>query len=156
MTVKEEVKRGGTAMRVYLAVFSAVTVFLLLSLAAPTYAHHGISSWFDMSHSVSVKGIVTSFDWTNPHSYLYADVKDAKGAIEKWTAEMASPAMLKRSGWRRDSLKAGDEITLVGKTSKDGKPMMLLEKIILANGQELATGQALPAGARDGGTASKE
>jgi Family of unknown function (DUF6152) len=102
-----------------------------------------------MSHSVSVKGIVTSFDWTNPHSYLYADVKDAKGAIEKWTAEMASPAMLKRSGWRRDTLKAGDEITLVGKTSKDGKPMMLLEKIILANGQELATGQALPAGSRE-------
>jgi hypothetical protein len=114
-----------------------VAAFILFSFAAATYAHHGIASWFDMSRSATVKGIVTGFDWTNPHSYIYLDAKDEKGVIQKWTAEMGSVGMLVRSGWRRGTLKAGDEIPLVGKPAKDGKPRMILDKAVLANGQEL-------------------
>lgn len=110
---------------------------LLLSLAAAAYAHHGIASWFDMERSATVKGTVTGFDWTNPHSYIYLDAKDEKGGTEKWTAEMGSVGMLARSGWRRNALKPGDEITLIGKPAKDGKPKMILDKVVFASGQEL-------------------
>lgn len=124
-------------MKRNLLVLPAVLGFLLFSLGAATYAHHGIGSWFDMSRSATVKGTVTGFDWTNPHSYIYLDAKGAKGAVEKWTAEMGSVGMLVRVGWRRSTLKAGDEITLVGKPAKDGTPKMILDKVVLANGQEL-------------------
>jgi len=86
-----------------------------------------------------VKGTVTSFDWTNPHAYIYLDVKDEKGNIEKWTAELGAIGMLTRAGWRRDTLKPGDEITAVGNRAKDGKPVMHLDKIVFANGQELSS-----------------
>jgi len=125
-------------------VFSAACVLLLLSLAGATNAHHGIAAWYDVSKTATVKGTVTGFDWTNPHAYIRLDAKDEKGAIEKWTAEMGSVGMLSRQGWRRDTLKPGDEITLIGRPGRDGKPVMILEKIVLANGQELATSDALP------------
>jgi hypothetical protein len=122
-----------------LLVSATTSVLLLLSIAGLAYAHHGFVSWFDMSRSVTVKGTVTSFDWTNPHSYIYFDVKDEKGAIQKWSAELGAVAMLARAGWRKDTVKPGDEITLIGNPAKDGKPTMHLDKIIFANGQELSS-----------------
>ncbi len=121
-----------------LPVLSVTAFLLLLSLAGATYAHHGIASTFDMTRSVTVKGTVTSFEWTNPHTYIYVDVKDAKGAVEKWRAEMGGVGMLGRAGWRRDTLKPGDEITLIGKPARDGKALMVPDKVVLASGQELS------------------
>jgi hypothetical protein len=126
-------------MRNKLLVFPATAVFLLLSLAGSTFAHHGYVSWFDMTRSVTLKGTVTGFDWTNPHSYIYLDVKNEKGAVEEWRIELGAPGMLGRAGWRRDTLKSGDEITAIGNPAKDGKPLMHLSKIVFANGQELST-----------------
>jgi len=137
MTAQE--KRGGTAMRNKLLVFPATAIFLLLSLGGSTFAHHGFVSWFDMSRSVTIKGTVMSYDWTNPHAYIYLDVKNEKGAVEKWSVELGALAMLARAGWRRDTLKYGDEITAIGNPAKDGKPMMHLDKIVFANGQELSS-----------------
>jgi hypothetical protein len=120
-------------------VFLVTALLLLPLLAGSTYAHHGFVSWFDMSHSVTVKGTVTNFDWTNPHAYIYFDVKDEKGAVEKWSAELGALGMLARAGWKRDTLKPGDEITATGNRAKDGKPIMHLDGIVLANGQELSS-----------------
>lgn len=122
----------------------ATAILLLLSLAGSTYAHHGINAWYDMTKSATVKGTVTGFDWTNPHAYLHIDVKNDKGAVESWTAEMGSVGMLARHGWRKDTAKPGDEITLIGKPAKDGKPSMILDKAVLANGQELPAGDIEP------------
>jgi hypothetical protein len=130
---------GGIAMRNKLLVFSATSIFLLLSLGVSTFAHHGFVSWFDTSRSVSVKGTVTTFDWTNPHAYIYLDVKNEKGAVEKWSIELGALAMLARAGWRRDTLKSRDEITAIGNPAKDGKPTLHLSKIVFANGQELSS-----------------
>jgi hypothetical protein len=124
-------------MRNKLVIFSVTAVLLLLPLAASTYAHHATAS-FDMDHPMTVKGTATGFDWTNPHVYVYIDVKDANGALEKWSLEMGSVGMLARAGWRRDSVKAGDAITATGNRAKDGKPVLHLGKIS-ANGQELST-----------------
>jgi hypothetical protein len=126
-------------MRNKLLIFSTTAIFLLLSLGGSTVAQHGFVSWFDMSHSVTVKGTVTSFEWTNPHTYVYLDVKNEKGAVEEWRIELGAPGMLSRAGWRRDTLKSGDEITAIGNPAKDGKPLMHLSKIVFANGQELST-----------------
>ena len=122
-----------------LAVFPVAAVLLLLSLGGSAFAHHGFVSWFDMSKSTTVKGTVTSFDWTNPHAYIYFDVKDEKGNVEKWSAELGALGMLARAGWSRNTLKLGDEITAVGNRAKDGKPVMHLDKIVFANGQELSS-----------------
>jgi Family of unknown function (DUF6152) len=137
MTAQEE--RRGIAMRNKLLVFSTTAIFLLLSMGGSTFAHHGYVSWFDMSRSVTVKGTVTGFDWTNPHSYIYLDVKNEKGAVEEWRIELGAPGMLARAGWSRDTLKSGDVITAIGNPAKDGKPLMHLSKIVFANGQELPT-----------------
>ena len=123
-------------MRNRLQRLSVAAVLLLVALAGAAYAHHATAS-YDMSNSATVKGTVTGFDWTNPHVYIYLDVKDAKGVIEKWSVEGASVGMLARAGWRRDTVKAGDEITAIGNRAKDGKPVLHLSKLVLPNGQEL-------------------
>src|SRR5690242_15018463 len=102
MTVPEDQTRGANPMRNHLLYFSAAAVFLLLPLAGLTYAHHATAS-FDMTNSITVKGTVTGYDWTNPHVYIYVDVKNDKGATEKWSVEMASTGMLARAGWKRDT-----------------------------------------------------
>jgi Family of unknown function (DUF6152) len=122
-----------------LLTFTMTVILMLLSFGEAAHAHHGFVSWFDMSKSTTVKGTVTSFDWTNPHSYIYVDVKDEKGAVEKWTIELGALGMLARAGWRKDTLKPGDEITASGNRAKDGKPIMHLDKVVLANGQELSS-----------------
>jgi Family of unknown function (DUF6152) len=124
-------------MRNKLLLFSATALVLLLSLGTSAFAHHGVGAWYDTTRSITVKGTVTSFEWTNPHTYIYFDVKDANGAIQKWTAEMGSVGMLGRAGWRRETLKPGDAITVTGKPAKDGKSVVLLDKAVLASGQEL-------------------
>ena len=116
--------------------FPITAVLLLLSFGGATYAHHATAS-FDMTNSATVKGTVTGFDWTNPHAYIYLDVKDAKGASEKWSVEMGTIGMLARAGWKRDTVKAGDEITVTGNRARDGKPFLRLIKLVFANGQEL-------------------
>jgi hypothetical protein len=114
----------------------SIAAILLISLAPSAYAHHATAS-FDMAHSMTVKGTVSGFDWTNPHVYIYVDVKNDKGAVEKWSVEMASTGMLSRAGWRRDTVKAGDEITVIGNRARDGRPFLHLSKVVFASGQEL-------------------
>jgi hypothetical protein len=104
---------------------------------APAYAHHG-ASMFDMEHLITVKGTVTSFEWINPHSMIYADVKDEKGNVQKWAIETrGGPNALNRAGWTKDTLKPGDEVTFTGHPAKNGTSNMRLAKVTLANGKEL-------------------
>ena len=108
-----------------------------LTLALPLFAHHSTAE-YDMANLSSVKGTVTKFEWSNPHAYLYIDVKDDKGNTLQWTGELASLGMLSRVNWKRDSVKPGDEITMYGNRAKDGRNVMRLDKIVFANGQELS------------------
>lgn len=123
-------------MRVSLLTFLAMSVGLLVVLV-PVYAHHG-ASMFDMKQLITVKGTVTSFEWANPHPMIYAEVKDDKGNIQKWAVEIrGGPSVLTRAGWNRDSLKPGDQVTLIGHPAKNGTNSMRLAKVVLASGQEL-------------------
>jgi hypothetical protein len=141
-----KIVRGSVRNRVIFSVAAAMALrvfaaaaFFLPTAGGATYAHHGIASWVDMSRSAAVKGTVTGFDWTNPHSYIYVDAKDERGERKRWTAEMTSVSALSRAGWSRNTVKPGDKITLVGKLAKDGKPRMILDKVVLADGQQLET-----------------
>ena len=109
----------------------------LLIISVPMFAHHG-SAGYDTAKLAAVKGRVTDFRFTNPHVEIYLDRKDDNGNVEKWAAEAQSPNMLYRQGWNINTLKIGDEITIVGAPGKEGSNILLLRKIVLANGQEFA------------------
>ena len=114
----------------------------LLLFAGVLFAHHGNSA-YDETVRVSIKGTVTEFIWTNPHSQIYLDVKDSPGKIVKWGVETNSPGILTRAGWTRRSLKAGDEITIILCPAKNGQPVAYAgsgdpgTKVIFADGREL-------------------
>jgi len=115
-------------------------IFALLAglflVSVPVFAHHSAAE-YDMSKTASVKGTVTLFEWVNPHPYIYIDVKNDKGEIEKWTGELQALPLLARAGWRRDTVKPGDQITFYGNPAKDGRFQIRLDKITLPNGQDL-------------------
>jgi len=106
--------------------------FVFLLAAIPLTAHHGTNVSYDHSRTVTLTGTVTEFVWQNPHTQIYFDVKDARGNIVHWAAEMNSPGVLSRQeGWTRKTLKAGDEITVTVFPSKAGTPVGVVNKIVL-------------------------
>jgi hypothetical protein len=116
-------------------VFLAASVGLLL-VTAPLFAHHG-SAAYEMSSSVSVKGKVTDFQFVNPHVLIFIEAKSDKGENEKWQGELTSPNRLVHAGWKHDTLKTGDEITLIGAQAKSGAHSLWLTKIIGTDGQPM-------------------
>jgi hypothetical protein len=114
------------------------------------YAHHSFAVHFVENDIVTVSGTVTGFRFSNPHGILSFDVKKDDGTIEQWRAETNSPNVLRRRGWSKDSLKAGDSITIDGFPSRDGTPYMRVSKVTFADGRELiGQGRAAPADDKD-------
>ena len=92
-----------------------------LMLAGVSLAHHSFTAEFDGSKRVELTGIVTKVEWTNPHVWFYVNVQDPEtGEVTNWGAEMGPPHGLQRRGWRRDTLKIGDEVSLNGSLARDG------------------------------------
>jgi uncharacterized protein DUF6152 len=120
---------------------SFALLFGLLIACAPLFAHHGGSD-YDVQHPVSLKGTVTEFFWSNPHCQIFVDTKDDSGKTVNWTIETLAPAVLKRAGWTRETLHAGDQITITVVPSKRSTPVGMLRKVVLPGGTEL-TGGAL-------------
>jgi hypothetical protein len=83
-------------------------------------AHHSFAAEFDSSKPIKLNGVVTNVEWTNPHVWIYLNVKDENGKVTNWGAEMGPPHGLQRRGWRRDTLKAGEQITVDGFLAKNG------------------------------------
>ena len=104
-------------MRLFL---SGVLAAGLWVAAAPAWAHHSFAAEYDASQLITLKGTISKVEWTNPHIYVYLDVKDAGGKVTTWALEGYPPNTLKRTGFSRASLKIGDEITATAYKSKDG------------------------------------
>ena len=83
----------------------------LLLVGIPLWAHHGNAA-YDDKNPITIKGTVTEFAWTNPHVQIYLDVKDDKGGVVHWSVETYSPGKLVRAGWTKDSVKAGDQVSI--------------------------------------------
>jgi len=118
------------------ATFFAVAAALLL-MQGLLLAHHGTAG-YNTKDPVTVDGVVTDFQFVNPHCIVSLAAKDAKGEDQKWQGELTSPNHLLRAGWNAHSLKAGDKITITGWRSMSGSNSMWITKTVV-NGQELKT-----------------
>lgn len=118
-------------------IFLFVLAAGLTTFSRPLFAHHSVAE-FDMTSLTTIKGAVTRYEWTNPHAYIYLQVKDDKGNIEEWMGELGNLGMLSRINWKRDTVKPGDQITVYGNRAKDGKLMMHIDRIVFPNGEELS------------------
>lgn len=105
--------------------------------AAVLWAHHGLAA-FDTTHTVRMEGTVTGIEWSNPHAFVYADLKDDKGKVANWKLELGSLGMLtKYGGWTETTVKKGDHVTVQGFVAKDGSAYMSLGRIWLPDGRSL-------------------
>jgi hypothetical protein len=113
-------------------------------------AHHSFSAEFDSRKPITLTGIVTKVEWTNPHVWFYINVKDeATGDVANWGAEMGPPHGLQRSGWRRETLKIGEQVTVEGFLAKNGSNRLNARTVTLtATGTR--PGQTLDANSSSG------
>jgi hypothetical protein len=102
--------------------------------ALPLAAHHG-TGMYDMGNPTTITGVVKRFEWTNPHAYIYVEVKDEKGTAVEWAVEMMSLNHLKSYGWSRNTVQPGDTISCTGGAAKSGAPAMLSSLIKLGDGR---------------------
>jgi len=109
---------------------------LLLAAAGAALAHHSFAVFFDETRDVTITGTVKSFRFTNPHGVIVLDVAEPQGgAHREWRVETNAPVVLMRRGWTRDSLKSGEQVTVQGWPSRDGKPYMRLRAARDAGGK---------------------
>lgn len=113
-----------------------VAMFGLALLSLPLFAHHGTAT-YDMGNRVTLKGVITFFDWSNPHTQVHFDVTDDKGKVVNWNLECQPPSILNHAGWTKNSLKPGDKVAITLFPARNGSPVGLLNKVVLADGQEL-------------------
>jgi len=112
--------------------FRAVVVGLGVVLAGTTLlAHHGTNASYDPKKELTLTGTVTKFIMMNPHGQLFFDVKGADGKVISWGGELHSVGLLRRSGWKPDTLKPGDTVSVRGYPSRAGTPFMVVQEVVI-------------------------
>jgi hypothetical protein len=106
-----------------------------LSVGAAT-AHHSTAE-FDYTKQLTIKGTVKEVQWTNPHSYIQLLVDDSAGQKVEWSVEIGSPSLNVNLGWRKTSVKAGDEVTMLLSPARNGEPYGTLRVLTFADGRQL-------------------
>jgi hypothetical protein len=118
----------------------AVLLAVAVLAASPLTAHHSFAAEFDASKPVTLQGTVTKVDWTNPHVFLFVDVPDKRGKTANWRVESSAPNGLIREGWVKESLKAGDRVTIEAYMAKDEEHFAKSRAVILPGGRRVVTG----------------
>lgn len=117
----------------------------LFLVAAPAVAHHNGNAKYDSKKPITLTGKVTKVEWMNPHIYFYIDAPDPTqgGKVVNWAVEGATPNQLYRRGWRRDSLKIGDTVTVEAAMARDPKLKHAnARSVLLADGRKVFSGEA--------------
>lgn len=127
------------------------SMFVLLAAfaAAPVAAHHSFAM-FDTASPLTLNGVVSHVEWTNPHVYIELDLTDPVKGARHWSIELGSPSILQRGGWKFNSVRKGDKVTAVVSPLRNGEPGSLLTRITLPDGRVLGNGG--PAGVGPGTT----
>jgi len=121
---------------------AAIAGIGLLVVATPVVAHHSFAAEYDAARPIVLKGRVTRIEWTNPHAHCYLDAQDETGNVTNWKLELASPNVLAQNGWKGNSLKVGDEVTVEGAMSKDGSKRANARIVTLADGRRVSAGSS--------------
>lgn len=119
-------------MKRHASICIALLLCVLLT-SIPVLAHHSFAAEFDASKPLKLTGTVTRLEWTNPHTWFFIDVKGEDGKITNWGFEMGSPNGLMRAGWTRNSMKAGDIVTVEASRAKDGSNNANARSVTLAS-----------------------
>ena len=128
--------------------WSAIAV-VAAAVAIPALAHHAFEAEYDRNQPVTLTGTVTVMEWMNPHIYFFVDVEDAEGNVTNWAVEGGAPNGLYRRGWRRDSLKPGERVTIKGWLARDGSNSVNSGSVVrLSDGLRLFAGTSNPDAAR--------
>ena len=122
--------------------FALFVAGVALLTAQTLGAHHSFAAEFDRNSPVTLTGSVTRVDWGNPHIWVFMDVKDDTGKVSNWGVEGGAPNALFRNGWRKDSLKVGDTVTVEGFKSKDGLPRANANRVTLPDGRRVFAGSS--------------
>ena len=118
----------------------AKALTLLCLMGAPAVAHHSFGAEYDGKRPVSISGVVTKIEWSNPHVYLTVDASDASGKVTTTMVEGHPPNILRRTGWTRDVLKVNDHVSITGWASKDGSERMAGREVTFPDGKKLFLG----------------
>ena len=131
-------------MRKYAGVL--IAGLTLLAGAIPVMAHHSFAAEYDSNKTITITGTVTKVEWLNPHARFYVDQKGADGKLVNWNFELgAIPTLLKR-GWRKNSLKEGDQVTVEGYRAKDSSFSASALKVSLPDGRKVFAGSSIGGG----------
>jgi hypothetical protein len=118
-----------------------LAVGIVLAGAAAVQAHHSFEAEYDPNKLVTLSGFVTKLDWNNPHAYVSIDTRDDSGAVKNFRIEMGPPYALVRGGWKRDTVKIGDQVTVTGaalaKNGSNAAGSLPTTSMTLASGQKL-------------------
>ena len=115
----------------------------LCALAVPVVAHHGFDTEYDAKKKVSLAGVVTKVEWTNPHMHVYIDVTDASGKVINYNLELTSPNAIQRLGWNKNDLLAGEKVTFAGHAGRVVESRGALDSLVKVSApkQEIFKGQ---------------
>ena len=137
-------------MRTKSALILAGLGLLIVTVAAPVWAHHAFSAEFDANKPLKLEGKVTKMEWINPHAWIHIDVKREDGKVEKWMIEGGTPNTLLRRGFTRNSLLPGTAIVVDGYQAKDGSQKANGRDLTLPGGRKLFLGSSGTGAPRDG------
>ena len=126
-------------MRVRFAHLLAAIVILGVT---PLVAHHSITGEFDPNKTVTLTGVVTRIEWTNPHARIYIDVAQPDKTVVNWNLELAASVALTRNGWSRNALKVGDTVTVEGIQARSGASIANARSVVLPGGRKVFSGSA--------------
>ena len=122
-------------------VLIAALVTAVVAGVSPARAHHSFAAEYDATKSITLTGTVTKVEWSNPHIYVFIDVKSDAGSVANWAVEGGAPNGLYRNRWRKDSVKVGDIVTIQAFLARDGTRLANMRSVVLADGRRVLGGQ---------------